>query len=125
MATLSTAHPSPHFAPDSARDPQEQRRLRALLEKIDLAAYEANRSVIAHALGRTDIHVFKKLATAAAQARARWVTAAIALAEQNAAPSAEQTQKVAGLRHAYEELSSSYEALRRMVERGYLMFTSV
>ena len=36
--------------------------------------------------------------------------------------SAEQTAKLARMRAAYEELTEAYEAMRRMVERGYLTF---
>ena len=36
--------------------------------------------------------------------------------------SAEEVSRLQLLRTAYEELSEAYEAMRRMVERGYLQF---
>ena len=38
--------------------------------------------------------------------------------------SAEQVEKLSVLRGAYEELTEAYEAMRRMVERGYLSYRS-
>ena len=35
-----------------------------------------------------------------------------------------QVMRLAELRSRYEELSSVYEALRRMVERGYVTYTT-
>ena len=37
---------------------------------------------------------------------------------------AAQSQRLADLRKAYEELTEVYEAMRRMVERGYLVYRS-
>ena len=112
---------SDHFEPESALPPAEQRKLRGHLEQIDYAAYAANCAVVSHALGRTDLDKFKRLAVATAQARAQWVGAAVALSAAGA-PTPSQVADLAALRHAFEELSEAYEGMRRMVERGYLVF---
>jgi hypothetical protein len=109
-----------HFEPEADIDPQAQRRLRGLLEQIDYTVYASNREVIAAVIGSTDAARFQRLAVAAAHARAVWVAEALAISEATHAISAEQTAKLARMRAAYEELSEAYEALRRMVERGYL-----
>ena len=62
------------------------------------------------------------LAVAAAQARARWVAAAVALTEKPEAPAPQAVAQLTTLRSAYEELTEAYEAMRRMVERGYLPY---
>jgi len=62
------------------------------------------------------------MAVAAAQARAQWVAAAVTMTETAHTPAPDQIQKLAQMRSAYEELSAAYEAMRRMVERGYVMF---
>ena len=62
------------------------------------------------------------LAVAAAQARARWVAAAVALTEKPEAPAPQDVAQLTTLRSAYEELTEAYEAMRRMVERGYLPY---
>lgn len=61
------------------------------------------------------------MAVAAAMARAQWVKEALALSEA-INPSHEQVSRLGRLRQAYEELAEAYEAMRRMVERGYLPY---
>ncbi len=111
-----------HFEPEASLDPQEQRALRAHLEQIDYAAFAANREVLSRLVGHADLSRFQRLAVAAAQARGRWVAASIALTQRPETPAPQDVAQLTTLRIAYEELTESYEALRRMVERGYLPF---
>ena len=122
--TNSVRRSNEHFEPDDAGDPHAQRRLRGQLEQIDYTAYAANREVIGHGLGSSDAQKFQHLGIAAAQARSRWVAAALSATETGQPPSAEQIQKLAQLRMAYEELTEVYDAMRRMVERGYLTYNA-
>ncbi|MBO9558577.1 MAG: hypothetical protein J7515_08325, partial [Caulobacter sp.] len=59
-----------------------------------------------------------------AMARSRWVAEAVAMTEGGASITPEQTARLATLRAAFEELSEVYEAMRRMVERGYLTYSN-
>jgi hypothetical protein len=111
-----------HFEPQVELDANEQRQLRAHLEQVDYATFAANREVLGQALQRVDIQRFGRLAVSAAQARARWVTAAMTMADKPEAMTAEDVNRLAVMRSAYEELTEAYEALRRMVERGYVTF---
>ena len=111
-----------HFQPED-KDPKAQRALRGQLEQIDYAAYSANRAVVGAALSSLDAKKFERVALATAQARARWVATGVALTDGGLAPSTEQVEELARLRLVYEELAAVYEAMRRMVERGYLEFT--
>ncbi len=111
-----------HFEPEPQLDPQEQRALRAHLEQIDYAAFAANKEVLAKAIDHADPKRFQRLAIAAAQSRGRWVAAAIALAEKQEAPTPADTAALTNLRTTYDELTVAYEALRRMVERGYVPY---
>lgn len=119
--TLRTHSASDHFEPESAADPQAQRRLRGHLEQIDYTAFACNREVIGHVLGGVEIESFQRLALAAASARARWAAAALQ-ASETAAPTAEQIARLTELRVAFQELTEAYEGLRRMVERGYVAY---
>jgi len=110
-----------HFEPVDD-DPQIQRRLRGVLEQIDYTAFASNKALIGQALGHVDATHFQHMAVAAAQARAQWVAAAVAITETAHSLSPEQVAKLAHMRAAYEELAEAYEAMRRMVERGYVMF---
>ena len=119
MLTQSRRRSSDHVQPEDM-EPQEQRRLRGLLEQIDYAAYVANRELIGHALAQVDVGAFQKLAVLTAQARARWGAEAVRLAESGAPATPDQVARLTAARTAYEELAEAYDALRRMVERGYL-----
>jgi hypothetical protein len=110
-----------HFEPEDT-DPLEQRRLRGHLEQIDYAAFAANQAVLRQAPGSLDLEAFKRLAIAAAQARALWVTTAMELADAGGAASRQQIEVLADRRAAFEEMREAYEALRRMIERGYLAY---
>ncbi|MEZ5996705.1 MAG: hypothetical protein R3C25_13240 [Hyphomonadaceae bacterium] len=120
--THSVRRFSDHFEPEPNLDPSEQRKLRGHLEQIDYAAYAANREVVASVLGRTDLNKFQHLAVAAAQARAKWVAAAVAATEAGRTLTPAQVEELSAMRAAYEELTEAYEAMRRMVERGYLPY---
>jgi hypothetical protein len=112
-----------HFEPQQSDDPTAQRRLRGQLEQIDFTAYASNKEVVAAMLGHADLAKFQKLAVAAAQARAQWVKEALAMTE-NARPDPKGVARLGELRLQYEELTEAYEAMRRMVERGYLVYRS-
>ena len=122
VMTNSVRRVSDHFEPEPALDPQEQRKLRGHLEQIDYAAYAANQEIVSHVLQGADQEKFQRLAVAAAHARAKWVARAVALSEGTQALAPAQVSELETLRAAFEELSQAYEALRRMVERGYLPY---
>ncbi len=117
-ATQSWRRSRDHFEPQDT-DPQEQRRLRGQLEQMDYAAFVSNREVLGQALGQVDMARLQRLSVAAATARARWVSEALAMSESGAVTT-DQGLRLQGLRATYEELAEAYEGLRRMVERGYL-----
>lgn len=113
---------SEHFEPEAALDPQELRKLRGYLHQIDYATFAANQAVIGATLKQTDLDKFERLAICAAHARAEWVAAALEMTERTHSLSAEETERLAMLRTAYDELREVYEAMRRMVERSYLTY---
>jgi hypothetical protein len=109
-----------HFEPETNDDPQTQRRRRGHLEQIDYTAYAANREAIARILSHAGIEKFQRLAVAAAQARAAWAAQAIAYADSGRPLEPGETARLTLMRETYLELTEAYEALRRMVERGYI-----
>ncbi|MFZ5730964.1 hypothetical protein [Phenylobacterium sp.] len=111
-----------HFEPQDESDPTAQRRLRGQLEQIDYTAFASNREVLAQAVGAADAGKFQRLALAAAQARAAWVAAALKASEHPHPLSPAELAQLAHLRQSFEELSEAYEAMRRMVERGYIAY---
>ena len=122
MSTIQTGsyrRQRDHFEPQDT-DPQEQRRLRGLLEQIDYSAFVANREVVGQMLQGVDPDVFQRLAVLTATARAKWVAEGLRQSESGAPSTVDQIARLTAARTAYEELAEVYEGLRRMVERGYL-----
>ena len=122
MSTIQTGsyrRQRDHFEPQDI-DPQEQRRLRGLLEQIDYSVFVANREVVSQMLQGVDPGVFQRLAVLTATARAKWVSEGLRQSESGAPSTADQIARLTAARTAYEELAEVYEGLRRMVERGYL-----
>jgi hypothetical protein len=115
---------SEHFEPEDSLDPHAQRALRGNLEQIDYTAYVSNREVIGHVLGRAEAKTFQRLGVAAAQARSHWVATAVAATESGQALTPMQIDRLSQLRRAYEELAEVYDAMRRLVERGYLPYSA-
>ena len=114
-----------HFEPQEVTDPAAQRKLRGQLEQIDYTAFASNREVIAQTLGQADARKFQRLSVAAAHARAQWVNEALSMTESARALTPEQVEKLGQLRARFHELTEVYEAMRRMVERGYLPYRVV
>ena len=112
-----------HFEPQDNMSLQDQKKLRGHLEQIDYTAFASNKEMIAQILGNSDADRFQHLAVIAARARAEWIAGALAVAETGRRPSAPQIEHLRELRLAFEELTEAYDAMRRMVERGYLHFT--
>lgn len=122
MSTIQTSsyrRQRDHFEPQDI-DPQEQRKLRGLLEQIDYSAFVANREVIGQMLPGLDAATLQRLAVLTATARAKWVAEALRQSESGAPSTPDQIARLTSARAAYEELGEAYEGLRRMVERGYL-----
>ncbi len=113
-----------HFEPQETTDPAAQRKLRGQLEQIDYAGFAANKEAIARVIGHASAGQFQRLAIAAAQARANWAAGALALADAGHIPTSAEVVKLNELHAAYEAVTQAYEGLRRMVERGYLVYDS-
>jgi len=113
-----------HFEPQETTDPAAQRKLRGQLEQIDYAAFAANKEAIARVIGQASASQFQRLAVAAAQARAHWAAEALALADAGHIPTPAEVARLNELHEAYDAVAEAYEGLRRMVERGYLVYES-
>jgi hypothetical protein len=120
--TSSYRRISDHFEPDLVEDPGEQRKRRGHLEQIDYTVFAANQAVMSKTIHSVTIEDFQNLALSASKARGSWVDAAMSAARSRAPLSEQEVQRLQHLRSAYDELCEAYEAMRRMVERGYLQF---
>ena len=122
IATSSYRRVSDRFEPDLVQDPIEQRKLRGQLEQIDYTVFAANQAVIKKTIHSVTLEDFQNLALSASKARSAWVDAAMSAARSRAPLEKTEVERLGLLRDAYEELTEAYDAMRRMVERGYLQF---
>lgn len=126
MATVSSVsrqRGQDHFHPEAELSPESARRMRGYLERIDYAAYAANRDMFLKTIGQVDSAAFQQIAAAAAHARADWLASAVAVTRDGAHPSGDDVARLSAKRRAYDELSEAYEGMRRAVERGYLRYS--
>ena len=115
---------SEHFVPSNEGDHKDQSKLRGALERIDYTAFAANCEVLSTEIGPTSVQKFERIALFAARARAAWVKAVLASTEGGKKLTQDQIAELAQSRMAYEELTAAYDAMRRMVERGYLTYAT-
>lgn len=118
--TSSYRSVSDRFEPDLVQSPAEQRKLRGHLEQIDYTVFAANQAVLKKTIHTVGIEDFQNLALSASKARSAWVDAAMSAARSRSPLEKTEVERLSLLRAAYEELSEAYDAMRRMVERGYL-----
>jgi len=119
----TTVKRNDHFEPEDSNDPAAQRKRRGHLEQIDYTAYACNRQVIAQTIPNVDAQTFQRMAVVAAHARAQWVAEAMAISKAGVTVSPDRIARLADLHKTFEEVSDAYEALRRMVERGYVQYS--
>ena len=119
----TTVKRNDHFEPEDTNDPAAQRKRRGHLEQIDYTAYACNREVIAQTIPHVDAQTFQRMAVVAAHARAQWVAEDMAISKAGATVAPDRVARLAELHMAFEEVSEAYEALRRMVERGYVQYS--
>lgn len=100
-------------------DPKVRRTLKAALGQMDLAVYAANQEIIGRVLPDLDQQDVVRFAVVVAEQRAHYVKEALRLTQTKREPTPAEIASLAALRTAYDELSAAFEALRRLIERGY------
>lgn len=107
-----------HLVSKDMLDRDSARKLHKFLEEIEMGIFSANREVIRKAVPELTRESFMAFAVRVAEARARYIKAALELsAKANPAP-----EEIAGLkaaREANDELVQAFEATKRVIERGY------
>jgi hypothetical protein len=98
----------------------DQKRRHAVLEfkeRMNKAIVQANMEI----LGKVSLNcdTFLKLARTASEMRAAYIKKGISLAGQSN-PTREQIEELARMRAAFEETRDAFDALERLIERGYV-----
>jgi hypothetical protein len=118
VGTLTLNESDAYSAPEML-EPEMRKTIKARLDAFAFASFAADREVFRQALPVLKYRDLEVLVIAGAEARARWLSRALALSQTKAPLTAPQVAELAHLRDSFEELSSAFEAIKRLVERGY------
>ena len=109
-----------HLVSKEMLDRESARKLQKFLEETEMAIFSANREVIRKAVPELTRESFMAFAVRVAEARARYIKAALDLsARQN--PTPEDIAALKAAREASDELVQAFEATKRVIERGYTL----
>lgn len=109
-----------HLVSKEMLDRESARKLQKFLEETEMAIFSANREVIRKAVPELTRESFMAFAVRVAEARARYIKAALDLsARQN--PTPEDIAALKAAREANDELVQAFEATKRVIERGYTL----
>jgi hypothetical protein len=109
-----------HLMSDEMLDREARKALTKFTEGLDVAIFEANREIISQKLGELRRESFLRLAVKVAEARAEYTRTALELARHEGLPNPAEIARLRELRTTYDELVAAFDAMERIVERGYL-----
>ena len=100
-------------------DREKRHALQVFSERMDRTIIEANQSVLRAKLPDINMHTMTRLAVRIAELRAGYLAKALSVAETPGTPGVEALDELQRHRIAFEELREAFEALERVIERGY------
>ncbi|MEQ8745331.1 hypothetical protein [Pyruvatibacter sp.] len=100
-------------------DREKRRALQEFAERMDRTILEANYEVLHAKLPDVTLKTMTRLAVRIAELRAAYLAKALAVADQPGVPTASALDDLQRHRVAFEELREAFEALERVIERGY------
>lgn len=104
---------------DVELDRQKRQSLARFRDRMDKTILEANQSVLRAKLPDITVDTMTRLAVRIAELRASYLARALKVAEVPGVPSVEVLEDLQRHRVAFEELREAFEALERVIERGY------
>jgi len=100
-------------------DREKRHALQAFRERMDRTIIEANQTVLSNKLPDVTLDTMTRLAVRIAELRAGYLAQALSVSELPGVPPVEALETLQQHRVAFEELREAYEALERVIERGY------
>ncbi len=101
-------------------DKDARRRLNQQLEQIEKAIFDANERTLRTKVPSLDRDNFVHFAGLVADTRANYIKMALEISRLSIQPDASIVQELKRQREAYEELLAAFEAMQRVIERGYV-----
>lgn len=117
---VTTSHKVDQFLSKDMLDKEARRQLTQFMEHVELTVFQANKEVLHREIPHLDRESFIRFAVQVAESRARYVKHGLEITKAGHKASAAELDQLKGLRFAYEELLSAFEATQRVIERGYV-----
>ena len=100
-------------------DRQNRHALMAFKQELDAVIMTANQQVLKRKLPDLDRESMTRLAVRVAELRGTYLAAALQIAEAEGTPNTTAVDDLRMHRFAYDEMREAFEALQRVIERGY------
>jgi len=107
---------------DDVLDNTAQKRLHRFQERLAKIVISSNHELIGKALPVIKADSFARLSVKTTNARVQYLSQIMKITELDGNASEEDIAELARRRLAYEELTQAFEALERLIERGYAQF---
>ena len=104
---------------DVELDREKRQALARFRDRIDRTVLEANQTILRSKLPEITQETMTRLAVRIAELRASYLARALKVAEGSGVPTVEVLEDLQRHRIAFEELREAFEALERVIERGY------
>jgi hypothetical protein len=105
---------------DDLLDREARQALSKFSQGLEVAVFEANRETISRKLGALPRESFLRLAVKVADTRADYLQVALEVAKGDGLPRPADIERLRKLRETYEEMVDAFEAMERVIERGYI-----
>ncbi len=100
-------------------DRETRHALQVFRDRMDRTILEANKRVLKGKLPDVTLDTITKMAVRISELRASYLAKALSIAEMQGQPSKEAIEDLQDRRVAFEEMREAFEALERVIERGY------
>lgn len=107
----------------SEGDPGWARARSRLLDRLEVAVREANRTVLRDRVPELNEAALMRLAITVAQLRGAYLAEALRLTDQSGQARQDGIDRLAEARRAFDEAVAAFEALERAISRGYIDIT--
>lgn len=110
-----------HLMTREMLDKRALHALAAFRDEVEMAIFSANTEIIGRETPNLTRDTFLKLAVAVAEARARYIKVGVEVAAMAGKKlPREMIDALAEARRAYEEITHAFQAVERVIERGYI-----
>ena len=111
-----------HFETDEILNATSQRRLRKFHERLEKSIFAANREILSSRVKTLENDLFMRLAVKVTNARTNYVEHVLKIAGNEGGITSDEIDTLAKERRELDELIHGFDAVVRLVDRGYVTF---